>query len=107
MDIEIKKLGGLGTSIGGQQMELIGLKPNDLIYCLPKSELSGVDPSIDFFAACWPILDPLARYYMAQDRANCRLVNYHQQYFQNEAAMDRANPYRLLVRGRGLTGRQL
>ncbi|MEK9848245.1 MAG: alpha/beta hydrolase [Rhodospirillaceae bacterium] len=99
MGIEIKKLGGLGTSSGGQQMGLIALKPNDPEYCLPAPELSNVDPSIDFFAACWPILDPLARYHMAQDRGNQRLVNNHRKYFENEAAMERANPYLLLVRG--------
>ena len=43
MDIEIKKLGGLGTSSGGQQMGLIALKPNDPEYCLPAPELSNVD----------------------------------------------------------------
>ena len=99
LDIEIKKLGGLGTSSGGQQMGLIALRPNDPEYCVPAPDLSNVDPSIDFFAACWPILDPLARYQMAKARGNERLVNNHLKYFENESAMERANPYRLLVRG--------
>ena len=99
LDIEIKKLGGLGTSSGGQQMGLIALRPNDPEYCLPVPDLSNIDASIDFFAACWPILDPLARYQMAQLKGNGRLISHHRKYFENESVMERANPYRLLVRG--------
>jgi len=99
LGIEIAKLGGLGTSSGGQQMGLMAVKPNDPEYCLPAPELGDVDPSIEFFATCWPILDPLARYHMARDAGNERLVNNHHNYFEDEAAMGRANPFRVLERG--------
>ena len=37
---------------------------------------------------------------MAKVRGNERLVKNHRKYFENESAMERANPYRLLVRGK-------
>ncbi len=99
LGITISKLGGLGTSSGGQQMGLIALKPNDPEYCPAEPELGPFDASIDFFAACWPILDPLARYRMALETGNERLVTNHNKYFEDEDAMERANPYHVLIRG--------
>jgi acetyl esterase/lipase len=93
------KIGGLGTSSGAQQMGLNALKPNDPTWCTPEAALSDVDASVAFFVACWPILDPLARYQMVQRTGNERLQENHKVYFPTEEDMAAGNPYMLLDRG--------
>lgn len=92
-------IGGLGSSSGAQQMGLVALRPNDPLYTTPDPALAGVDASVAFFIACWPILDPLARYRMAQSTAKQRLVANHNAYFADEAAMTLGNPYLVIERG--------
>lgn len=93
-----ERIGGLGSSSGAQQMGLVALTPNDPLYCTPEAALSDVDASLDFFVACWPILDPLARFRMAQEKGNDRLVAAHNAYFPDEKAMETGNPYLVLDR---------
>lgn len=93
------RIGGLGSSSGAQQMGLVALTPDDPLYRIPDPSLANVDASLTFFVACWPILDPLARYRMAQDTGNQRLVAAHNAYFPDEAAMETGNPYLVLERG--------
>jgi acetyl esterase/lipase len=92
-------IGGLGSSSGAQQMGLVALRPNDPLYTSADPALAGVDASVAFFIACWPILDPLARYRMAQAAGKERLVNAHIAYFGDEAAMTRGNPFLVVERG--------
>ena len=92
------RIGGLGSSSGAQQMGLVALTPDDPLYCTSDPELDGVDASLTFFVACWPILDPLARYRMAQEKGVDRLVAAHDAYFPDEAAMETGNPYLVLER---------
>ena len=99
LDVQPSKIGGLGSSSGGQQMGLIALQPTNPLYCVPEPSLSDVDASIDFFIACWPILDPLARYHMVQENGNEGLQEKHQAYFADESAMAAGNPYMVLDRG--------
>lgn len=99
LGLNVGKVGGLGSSSGGQMMGLIAFRPDDLLYCLPDSTLDGVDAGLDFFIACWPILDPLARYVMAQKTGKDRLVNAHNAYFENETAMETGNPAQIVGRG--------
>lgn len=92
------RIGGLGSSSGAQQMGLIALTPDDPLYCEAEPSLADVDASLTFFVACWPILDPLARYRMAKDTGNERLIAAHEAYFPDEAAMEIGNPYLVLKR---------
>jgi len=80
-------------------MGLNALKPGDPAWCTPEAALSNVDASIAFFVACWPILDPLARYQMVQRTGNERLQENHNIYFPTEADMAIGNPYMVLDRG--------
>lgn len=98
LDLTPGRIGGLGSSSGAQQMGLVALTPNDPMNCVADPALSDVDASLTFFVACWPILDPLARYRMAQEAGNERLVAAHDAYFPDEAAMEIGNPYMLLDR---------
>jgi acetyl esterase len=99
LGIEPAIVGGLGSSSGAQQMGLIALRPDDPEYAAAEAALDGVDGSVAFFVACWPILDPLARYRMARAKGNDRLVAAHDAYFPDEAAMTRGNPHLVLERG--------
>jgi acetyl esterase len=92
-------IGGLGSSSGGQQMGLVAFRPNDELYSTADVALEGFDASLAFFVACWPILDPLARYRMAQETGKERLVNAHNAYFPNEDAMVLGNPFLVVERG--------
>ena len=97
LGVEPGPIGGLGSSSGGQQMGMIAFRPNDPLYAVSDPAL-GEDASLDFFVGCWPILDPLARYRMAQAAGKQRLVEATETYFGDEAAMRTGNPY-LIVEG--------
>ena len=98
LGLEAAAVGGLGASSGGQQMGLVALCPGGAEWTTPDPALENVDAALDFFVACWPILDPLARYRMVQANGNDRLVAAHEAYFADEAAMTRGNPHLLLER---------
>jgi len=90
-------IGGLGTSSGAHQLLLSTLKPADRRYAahaLP----GGHDASLAFLLLCWPISDPLARYRMVKAKGNQRLVEAHDAYWPDEAAMAEGNPQGILER---------
>jgi acetyl esterase len=92
-------VGGVGTSSGGHQLLLAAMRPRDPAFLsLQAPDLDGVDAGIGFVVACWPISDPLARYRMAKDKGNQRLVTNHDAYFGTEEVMSQANPQLLLER---------
>ena len=80
------RLGGLGTSSGGYLVVLAALRADE-------------QTKLDFVIGCWPILDPLARYRMAQAKGLKNLVAAHEAFFRDEAQMTQANPQLLLERG--------
>ncbi|OVZ54295.1 hypothetical protein CDO44_26460 [Pigmentiphaga sp. NML080357] len=88
--------GGLGTSSGGHLLMLNALCPHDARYAAAPEDGT---PLVHYAVACWPILDPLARYRMAQARQLAQLVEAHQAFWPDEAAMERDNPHRLVERG--------
>jgi acetyl esterase len=99
-----KQVGALGTSSGGHQLLLNVLRPRDPRYAaLRLANAEEVDASLAYIVVCWPISDPLARYRMAQETGNERLVKNHQAFFGSEEAMTEANPQRILETGAPLT----
>jgi acetyl esterase/lipase len=95
-----RRVGGLGTSSGGHQLWLNVLRPRDPRYTAPKlAGADDVDASLGFVVVCWPISDPVARYAMARETGNERLVRNHDAYFLSEAAMAEANPQTILESG--------
>ncbi|MBV9557443.1 MAG: alpha/beta hydrolase [Pseudolabrys sp.] len=95
-----RRVGGLGSSSGGHQLWLNVLRPHDPRYTALK--LPGgdhVDARLHFVVACWPISDPVARYQMARETGNERLVKNHNAYFLTEEAMAEANPQAILDHG--------
>jgi acetyl esterase/lipase len=97
---DASRVGGLGTSSGGHQLWLNVLRPRDPRYSAAKlAGAEDVDASLDFVVVCWPISDPVARYKMARETGNERLVKNHDAFFLTEAAMAEANPQAILERG--------
>ena len=93
-------VGAVATSSGGHQALLSALRPEDPRYTGAISPtVRNVDASVSYFVACWPISDPLARYHMAVDKKNERLIQAHHDFFGGEAAMAEANPQMILERG--------
>ena len=96
LGLDAVRVGGLGSSSGAQQLGLVALHPDHPAW-RPDDVPEG-NGVLDFFVACWPILDPLARYRMAKATASERLVEATDIYFPDEAALSEGNPYLLLQR---------
>jgi acetyl esterase/lipase len=93
-------VGVLGTSSGGHLALLNVLRPDDARYAA--APLPGVDASVAFAVACWPVADPLTRYRTMVARGVERLVAAHDRFWPNEAAMDEGSPQGILERGQAV-----
>jgi acetyl esterase/lipase len=91
-------IGGIGTSSGGHQMTLSALRPRDARYTAIRGP-EGVDASLAFLIAGWPVLDPLVRYKMAQAQGNDEMLSAHHAYWPDESAQAEGNPQMILDRG--------
>ena len=98
LGLQVLAIGGLGTSSGAQQLGLVALRPSDENWKTADIGLTNISPCIDFFVACWPVLDPLARYQMVLDMGNDRLCAAHEAYFRSKDDMETGNPYLILQR---------
>jgi acetyl esterase len=94
--VSAENVGGIGTSSGGHQMMLSAMRPRDPRYAaIP---LPG-DASLGFIIACWPVLDPLARYQMATAKGMDDHVAAHHAYWPSLEAQAEGNPQMILDRG--------
>jgi acetyl esterase len=99
LGIAPRLIGGLGTSSGGHQIALTALRPADADFFSEDASLAGHDAGLDFVVLGWPILDPLARYRMAQAKGIQNLIDAHDAFWPSELAMEAGNPHLLLERG--------
>jgi len=98
ISVPMDTVGGIGTSSGGHQMMLSAMRPHDPRYAaLPGP--AGFDASLAYVIACWPVLDPLARYRMAKAKGMDDHVAAHHAYWPDEAAQAEGNPQMMLDRG--------
>jgi acetyl esterase len=98
--IEPAAIGGIGTSSGGHQLLLNGLLPGDPRYAaemLPDGE--GIDATLAYLVACWPVSDPVARYYHAMVHALHIHIQSHHAYWPDVAAMAEGSPQRIVEEG--------
>jgi acetyl esterase/lipase len=99
LEIAPRLIGGLGTSSGGHQVALNALRPADADFLVEDAGLAGHDAGLDFAVLCWPILDPLARYRMAQAKGLKNLIDAHDAFWPDQLAMATGNPQLILERG--------
>jgi acetyl esterase len=92
-------VGGIGTSSGGHQLMLNVLRPHDPRYAAIALAGSDADADLAYAIACWPVLDPLARYRMAKQKNMELHVKSHDAYWPDEAAMAEGNPQLIVERG--------
>ncbi len=78
--IDAGKIGLLGTSSGGHQVLLSAVKPDDPRYAALPLPGAKADARVAYAMACWPIVDPLDRYRMAQRDGKANLVANHHAY---------------------------
>lgn len=105
-------IGIMGVSSGGHQAVLCALRAHDQRYTafsLPDG--LQADAAAAFVVACWPVIDPLARYRYAKERqasgqpypeALDRVIPDHEKYWLTEEAMDEGGPATALERGEAL-----
>jgi len=104
------RVGLIGSSSGGHQVMLTGMRPHDSRYCaiaLP-AEAPSVDATVRCVVMLWPVIDPLARYHFAKKVKEPgkpypdlidTLIRLHNRYWIDEAAMAEGNPALALQRG--------
>ena len=103
-------VGILGSSSGGHQAMLLGMRPRDPRYAaLPlPAGAPAVDASVRCVVPCWPVIDPLARYHYAKKlKAGGKpypeladlVLPLHDKYWKTEEAMAEGNPVLALERG--------
>jgi acetyl esterase/lipase len=89
------RIGAIGTSTGGHQAILCGMQPRRPEYSDLPSE-PGVDASLAYVVAIWPVIDPLARYHLVVADQNEDYTWAHQAFWGSEAAMADGSPQALL-----------
>jgi acetyl esterase len=100
-------VGIIGTSSGGHQAVLAGMRPHDPRYsALPlPPDLLFADARVLCVIACWPVIDPLGRYLYARELCEAgepgvaELPLSHDQYWGSHEAMAEGNPLLALERG--------
>lgn len=98
--VDAARIGGLGFSSGGHLILLAAMRPAhaDYVADIPDA-LRGIDARLSWVVTCSGVLDPLARYRMAQEAAYADILACHDQYFGSESVMREGNPPLLLERG--------
>lgn len=99
-DAAADRVGGLGSSSGGHQILLSALRPTDPAYAvIPLEEAPEVDARLAYVVACWPVIDPLARYEYAKEAGRIELVESSEGFFRSVDNMIAGNPQTLVDRG--------
>jgi acetyl esterase len=100
------RVGVMGSSSGGHQAVLLGMRPGDPRYTATP-EAGAFDAGVPYVVALWPVIDPLGRYHYAKDleRAGERpefttnVIASHDAYWGSEDAMSEGSPVQILERG--------
>jgi acetyl esterase/lipase len=99
-EADANRVGGLGFSSGGHLILLSAMRPDHAAYVADiPDELQGFNAELNCVVTCSGVLDPLARYRMAQAAGYAEILACHDRYFGDEACMSEANPPLILERG--------
>ena len=97
-------VGAIGWSSGGHMAILAALRPDDPRYgALPLDAAAATDARLDYVVACWPPLDPRARYRFARETGRADLVRNTEGCFGDEAGMWEASAERVVAEGEAST----
>lgn len=107
LSLDMNSIGLIGSSSGGHLALLAGLKPNSKMHLgtpiamadnkqLHADQVDQVDASVKYIIALWPVSDPEYRYTYAKEVKRDSLVQMHDNYFGNIAAMRDASIQRIL-----------
>ncbi len=97
-----ERTGGLGISSGGHLVLLSAMRFNDPRYSgeLPADVPPDavVEAKMAFVVTCSGVLDPLARFAMAEKNGNLAILLCHRAFFGDRQTMEEANPPLILSR---------
>lgn len=100
LNADPRRMGFFGGSSGGHLAALAAMRPAHPSYTVHKLEGAGdVDATAAYVIACWPIVDPYARYLFAKETNRPELMKRTEGYFGSFEAMQEGNPQGLLDRG--------
>ena len=86
-------VGAFGNSSGGHQVVLNALRPRHPAYStLELPGHPGIDASLAYVVAAWPVIDPLYRFRFAKKANRQELVAAHLEYWATEEAMAEGSP---------------
>ena len=102
-DIDAANVGGLGVSSGGYLVLLASLRTGKTPFGgeTPAGMPQGTDPdaAMAFVVTCSGVLDPVARYRMAQENGMTDIMACHHAFFGTVPAMEAASVSRLFENG--------
>jgi acetyl esterase len=97
------QVGAFGNSSGGHQVVLCALRPRHAAYtALPLPNHSGVDASLAYVIAGWPVICPLYRFRYANEINNQNHIQAHFDYWGTEAAMAEGSPQTIVDSDEGV-----
>jgi acetyl esterase/lipase len=92
-------IGAFGNSSGGHQVVLSALRPRHLPYSvLPLPNHPGVNASLDYVIAGWPVICPLYRFHFAKEFNREEHIKAHIEYWGTEEAMAEGSPQTVVER---------
>ena len=90
-------VGAFGNSSGGHQVVLSALRPRHPSYAaLPLPNHPGVDASLAYVIAGWPVIDPLYRFRFAKEFNREEHIKAHIDYWRTEEAMAEGSPQTII-----------
>lgn len=97
--VDVTRTGTLGVSSGGHLAVLATMRCDSPEYFIDSDAINrSVDAKTAFVATCSGVLDPLARYRMAQRRGDRDIMQCHDAFFRTVEVMDASSPPLMLAR---------
>ena len=97
--VDADRIGILGVSSGGYLAVLATMRYDSLGYQVGTDAIDhSVDAKTAFVATCSGVLDPLARYRMAQQRGDRDIMQCHDAFFRTVEVMEASSPPLMLAR---------
>jgi acetyl esterase/lipase len=87
----LSTVGAIGTSSGGHQVQLCALQPSDPRYAALPGE-PGVDATLGYAIACWPVPDPRFRYRLVKANGPELYIAGSEAFWGGEQTMDEGSP---------------